>query len=170
MTEEPSKSARKREALRLQDVGRALTQLKAQDLATFDLPPSLNLAIEEHNRIKSREGSRRQLQYIGRLMRKLDTEAIERQLQHLRGESNSARHTLHIVEQWRDRLLEDPQNLTQLLREHPHVDRQKLRQLLKRVTSAGSATANELPSPAQKKAARALFRFLSEQLETSDIF
>ena len=56
-------------------------------------------------------------------------------------------------------------NLTQLLREHPHVDRQKLRQLLKRVTSADSATANEVPSPAQKKAARAISVFY-EQLET----
>ena len=103
-------------------------------------------------------------------MRKLDTEAIERQLQHLRGESNAARYALHIVEQWRDRLLEDPQHLTELLREQPHIDRQKLRQLLKRVTSADSANANELQSPAQKKAARALFRFLREQLETSDTF
>ena len=60
MTEEISKSARKREATRLQDVGRALTQLKAQDLQTFDLPASLSAAIKEYKRINSREGGRRQ--------------------------------------------------------------------------------------------------------------
>ena len=168
MTEEPSKTARKREALRLQDIGRALTQLKAQDLATFDLPNPLGLAIEEYGRINSREGGRRQLQYIGRLMRRLDTEAIELQLQHLRGESNAARHALHLVEQWRDRLLADPQTLTQLLHEHPQIDRQKLRQLLKRVTSTGAISDHESPSPAQKQAARALFRFLRVQFEISE--
>jgi ribosome-associated protein len=131
MTEEISKSARKREAVRLQDVGRALTQLKAQDLQTFDLPNPLSAAIEEYRRINSREGGRRQLQYIGRLMRKLDTAAIELQLQHLRGESVAARHSLHQVEHWRDRLISEPHTLTQLLTEHPHIDRQKLRQLLK---------------------------------------
>ena len=170
MNEEPSKSARKREALRLQDVGRALTQLKAQDLATFDLPNSLTLAIEEYGRINSREGGRRQLQYIGRLMRKLDTAAIELQLQHLRGESNAARHALHTVELWRDRLLKDPQALTLLLQEHPSIDRQKLRQLLKNATTTGSVLQNEPPNPAQKQSARALFRFLRDQLDTNETF
>jgi len=165
MTEEPSKSARKREALRLQEVGRALTQLNAQDLETFELPNSLSLAIEEYGRINSREGSRRQLQYIGRLMRKLDTDAIELQLQHLRGESNAARHALHIVEQWRDRLLEDPQSVTQLFHEYPHIERQKLRQLLKRVSSIGTLSKLDSQAPAQKQAARALFRFLREQIQ-----
>ena len=151
-------------------MGRALTQLKAQDLATFELPPSLSLAIEEHGRIKSREGSRRQLQYIGRLMRKLDTEAIERQLQHLRGEFLMLRGMpCTSLSNGGTACLRTRKHLTELLREQPHIDRQKLRQLLKRVTSADSANANELQS-AQKKAARALFRFLREQLETSDTF
>lgn len=165
MTEEISKSARKREAVRLQDVGRALTQLKAQDLQTFDLPNPLSAAIEEYKRINSREGSRRQLQYIGRLMRKLDTAAIELQLQHLRGESVAARHSLHQVEHWRDRLISEPHTLTQLLTEHPHIDRQKLRQLLKRVTTGGSKNSETDASPANKQASRALFRFLREQLD-----
>ena len=164
MTEEISKSARKREATRLQDVGRALTQLKAQDLQTFDLPASLSAAIKEYKRINSREGGRRQLQYIGRLMRELDTAAIEQQLQHLRGESVAARHALHQVELWRDRLLSAPQTLTQLLTEHPHIDRQKLRQLIKRAKANDTAT-NPAPSPADKQASRVLFRFLREQLE-----
>jgi ribosome-associated protein len=103
-------------------------------------------------------------------MRKLDTAAIELQLQHLRGESNAARQALHTVELWRDRLLEDPQALTRLLREHPHVDRQKLRQLLKNATNTGSVLQNEPPNPAQKKSARALFRFLRDQLDTNETF
>lgn len=164
MTEEISKSARKREAQRLQEVGRALTQLKAQDLETFDLPISLSSAIEEYNRINSREGGRRQLQYIGRLMRKLDTHAIEQQLQDLRGESAAARQALHHVEQWRDRLIDNPNSLTQLLTEQSHIDRQKLRQLLKRVTASQPKTGESEPSNTNKQASRALFLFLREQI------
>ena len=83
-------------------------------------------------------------------MRELDTEAIELQLQHLRGESVAARHALHQVELWRDRLL-DPQTLTQLLTEHPHIDRQKLQQLIKRAkandTSTNPARAQQTSKP-----------------------
>ena len=79
MHEEPSKSALKREAQRLQKIGLRLTQLKPDVRARIDLPDALRQAIETHAAINSREGGRRQMQFIGKLMRKVDIEAIEAQ-------------------------------------------------------------------------------------------
>ena len=92
MHEEPSKSALKREAQRLQKIGLRLTQLKPDVRARIDLPEALRQAIETHATIKSREGGRRQMQFIGKLMRKVDTAAIEAQLADIDGQSAAARH------------------------------------------------------------------------------
>ena len=82
MPDELSKSARKREAERLQKIGLKLTQLKPDARARLQLPEALRLAIDEYTEINSREGGRRQIQYIGKLMRRLDCEAIEQRRRH----------------------------------------------------------------------------------------
>ena len=105
MSEDLSKTARKREAERLQLVGRKLTEMKPDVLATIQMSPALREAIATHQRISSREGGRRQLQFIGKLMRKIDTQALEKQLADLEGQSNDARTFFHQLEQWRDRLV-----------------------------------------------------------------
>ena len=150
-----SKSERKRQALRLQKLGQELTELKASTLAELDLPAKLGDAIALYQRITSREARRRQLQYIGALMRDFDTAEIESSLEALRGESASARYELHQLEHWRDRLLTDPAALTEYLDSHPTADRQRIRHALQKAARATQETQ-------QRAASRELFRLLRD--------
>ena len=163
MHEGPSKSALKREAQRLQKIGLRLTQLKPDVRARIDLPEALRQAIETHATIKSREGGRRQMQFIGKLMRKVDTAAIEAQLADIDGQSAAARHFFHNLERWRDTLINDAGALTQFISEYPGVERQTLRQLVNSA-SANRPAAGQDPSEAHKRAQRALFQFLRSTL------
>ena len=149
----PSKTARKREAERLQDIGRRLGQLSQEQLEGLDLPDDLYAAIADYRRFPSHGAKRRQLQFIGKLMRDIDSSVIEARLADLDGESAQARYQFNQLERWRDKLINEPDGLTQFIDAYPDVDRQRLRQLLSKVASAKDETQ-------QKTQARALFRFL----------
>ncbi|HEV3018130.1 MAG TPA: ribosome biogenesis factor YjgA [Burkholderiaceae bacterium] len=86
----PSKTQRKREMHELQDLGQQLTDLPPAQLRRIDLPERLREQIELARRITAREGLRRQLQYIGRLMRTADAEAIRARLAALTGKPEAA--------------------------------------------------------------------------------
>jgi ribosome-associated protein len=86
----PSKTQRKREMHELQDLGQQLTDLPPGQLRRIDLPERLREQIELARRITAREGLRRQLQYIGRLMRTADAEAIRARLAALTGKPEAA--------------------------------------------------------------------------------
>jgi ribosome-associated protein len=152
-----SKSERKRQALRLQTLGRELTELNPQQLAGLPLPEKLAHSILDYQRFTSHEARRRQLQYIGRLMRDFDTTELDAALADLRGASSDARYRLHLAERWRDRLLGEPAAVTEFFAEFPEADRQAVR---RSVTRAQQATGDT----ARKTAARALFRLIREQV------
>lgn len=158
--ESVSKTARKREAERLQAIGRRLGELSSDQLAGMQLPAELADAIDDYRRFPSHGAKRRQLQFIGKLMRDLDSEAIEAQLADLDGESAQARYLFSQTERWRDELINDPDSLTRFIDAYPAVDRQRLRQLLGKTRGA----KNEAQ---QKTHARALFRYLREIIEAS---
>ncbi len=161
MPEPPiSKSERKRVATRLQDIGRALAELRPARLAEIPLPENLERAIADYRRFSSREAKRRQLQLIGKLMRDVDTAPIEEALERIDGRSGGARYEQHQLERWRERLIGDPAALTDYFAEHPHSDRQALRHLIERARTASDEQQ-------QKIASRALFRFLREAEQTS---
>lgn len=150
-----SRTQRKREALDLQNLGQRLVELDPGDLATVPIPPELAEAIALWKRIRSHEAKRRQLQFIGKLMRRIELEPIEAALSRIDGTSARARYEFHQLEHWRDRLIEAPEALTEYLNEHPHADRQALRHQIARVTKASD--------DARRKAqARALFRLLRD--------
>mgnify|MGYP002870506642 FL=1 len=107
------------------------------------------------------------MQFIGKLMRKVDTTAIEAQLADIDGQSAAARHFIHNLEQWRDTLINDADALTQFISEHPAVERQTLRQLVN-AASANRPAADEDPSEAHKRALRALFKFLRSTLSETE--
>jgi ribosome-associated protein len=160
-TEElPSKTARKREAQRLLELGRRLGELNSEQFASLNLSPKLAHAIEEYKRFRSHGAKKRQLQFVGKLMRQEDTAAIEAHIADLDGESAQARYQFSQLEQWREALLAEPDSLTEFIAAYPLVDRQQLRQLVKKVNAA----RNE---PDQKAASRKLFRFLRETSELS---
>jgi len=127
----PSKTKRKQTMHELQSLGTTLVSLPQGQLAALDLPAELADAVAEAQRITSRGGRRRQLQYIGRLMRELDPAPIRAGLERLAGGSaeDSARHRR--LEQWRARLLEDDAALTDFASAHPTADLQALRTLIR---------------------------------------
>ncbi len=150
-----SRTQRKREALDLQKIGQRLVDLDPGDLDSVPLPPEMLDAIALYKRIRSFEARRRQLQFIGKLMRKIDLEPISEALSQIDGTSAQARFEFHQLEVWRDRLIEDPDALTEYLDLHPQADRQALRHQISRTRKA--ADDNQ-----QKSQYRALFRLLKE--------
>jgi len=153
----PSKTQRKQEMTALQQLGEELLRLNPARLARIDLPEALREAVLEANRITAHEGRRRQIQYIGRLMRQVDPEPIRRALGETTGESRAAVALMHRCERLRDRLLDDDDALTGFLSEHPHADVQRLRAMIR-------AARREHSSGAAPKHARELYRWLHELL------
>lgn len=155
----PSKSALKREMQALQELGEALVGLSEGELATIPLENDLAEAIHTARRIKSHEGLRRQMQYIGKLMRRTETEAIAAAYEDLQNGRQQRNQQFHELEHWRDTLIEQGVGaMAEVLERYPNADRQHLRQL---ITAAGKERAAEQP-PA---AARKLFRYLRELAE-----
>ena len=149
----PSRTKRKRAAQDLQKIGQQLVDLDRKDLARIPLPDQVTDAIDLYGRIHSREARRRQLQFLGKLMRRIDTAPIEAALAHLDGSTADVRFAFRQLENWRERLLEDPGALTEYLTDHPGADRQALRHQLKRTHGAKNDAM-------RKTEARALFRLL----------
>lgn len=154
----PSKTRRKKEMLALQDLGAQLVELNAQQLETMQLPESLLAAVLETKRLSKHEAKRRQLQYIGRLMRDVDAAPIRDRLEQWRGQGREHTAQLHAIERWRDELLAADPALQRFLDEHPGADSQKLRALIRNARREQSAA---LPP----KSFRELFRALRETID-----
>lgn len=154
----PSKSRRKRESSALQDIGKVLVQLPTERVKELDLPEPLRIAVLEAQRINSHSALRRQMQYIGRLMRDVDAAPITDQLAAIHGKSEAAKTKFHALERWRERLLADDEALTELLARYPEGSAQELRQLIR---NARRENAEGKPP----RSSRALFRMLAELQE-----
>ncbi len=153
--EGPSKSRRKAAAHALQTLGADLVALNRNQLAQVDMPELLRDAVEAAQRISAHEGRRRQLQYIGKLMRNVDPQPIRVKIDGWKTVSVEETARLHRIERWRDRLLEDPAALEALCGEFPQADRQQLRVLLRN-------TQRERAQNKPPKNYRALFQLLRD--------
>jgi ribosome-associated protein len=160
LSAQPSKSQRKRESTALQDLGAALVKLSPERVSRMDLPETVRAAVLEAQRIRSRGALRRQMQYIGKLMRDVDAGPIAEQLAALRGESDRAKAGFRALERWRERLLADDEAVTDWLAHHPDSDAQQLRQLIR---NARREAAESKPP----RSSRALFRMLATLSETT---
>lgn len=154
----PSKSQRKRDMLALQALGAELVKLNKERLAQVDIPDDLREAVKEAQRIKSHGALRRQMQYIGKLMREVDPAPIQAKLDAWQGKSNEENARFHQMEKWRDRLIADDEAFAVFLNEHPQVDTQHLRSLIR---NARKEQLNNQPP----KSSRALFRLIRETVE-----
>lgn len=127
-----SKSQIKREMLELQELGERLVSLNLEQLKKLALPASLHQAILDAKKMTSRNAKRRQLQYIGRLMRDIeDPTFIKEFFYQLEMKDQRANAFLHMLESWRERLLsDDVAAQTEFIQLYPNVDRQHLRQLI----------------------------------------
>src|SRR5437868_3315603 len=129
-----SKSQKKRDMLALQDIGTELEALPKDRLARVPMPESLADAIQDARRITNHEGKRRQMQYVGKVMRGLDdddVDAIRNALEAFKGVSKAETAKLHLIERWRELLLKDDEALTRFLGEHPGIDVQALRNIIR---------------------------------------
>ena len=126
----PSKSQRKRDMTALQALGGELVQLNADQLARIELPERLFEAVVEAQRIRDFEGRRRQLQFIGKLMREIDPAPIRARLDAWQGKANEDTARQHLIERWRERLLTEDAALTEFAAEYAGSDLQHLRSLI----------------------------------------
>ncbi|MFJ5445949.1 ribosome biogenesis factor YjgA [Methylobacillus methanolivorans] len=126
-----SKTKRKAEADAQQAIGVTLVGLPKDKLAKLELPEALLDAVNEAKRINSNGALRRQMQYLGRLMRDIDTAPIVDQLQRWEGSHNEENARFHRLEQWRTRLLEDEAALAEFINEYPNTEAQQIRNLIR---------------------------------------
>jgi ribosome-associated protein len=152
----PSKSQLKRDARSLQKLGADLLDIPESEWASLGLAEDLLSALREAKRLHSRGARKRQLQYIGKLMRDIDPEPIQQYFRQLRLKARQQAQRQHELEGWRDRLIEegDPA-LGAFLELHAQADRQHLRQLIRQ---AKKEHAENKPP----KSSRALFRYIRD--------
>jgi ribosome-associated protein len=146
---EISKSQIKRDMEALQAIGKKLTELKPAQIKKVPMGEDLAQAIKESYNITQREAKRRHLQFIGKLMRAEDGEAIQYALDQFDSGSQRFAQQIHLVESWRERLIsEGNEALSEFISDQNLVDVQKLRQL---VRSAKKDVANDKNTGAAKK-------------------
>ena len=172
--DEPSKTELKRESAELQALGEALQDLRAGLLDRLDLPDALREALAEAKRITNFEGKRRQQQFVGKLMRKLDDgqiAAIRAALDEQRLGSARETQALHEAEQWRDRLIADDEAVGDWLTRFPGTDSQQLRALVRQARKDAPGPDRDAVSrglaPRQGRAFREVFQLVREQLKAA---
>jgi ribosome-associated protein len=167
---EPSKTDLKRESDQLQKLGESLLALRGDLYERLALPENLHAALAELRRIKDFEGRRRQLQYVGKLMRSLEPEtlqAIRDALEEQRSGSAQETMALHAAERWRDDLITRDDALTEWLGAHPDTDVQQLRALIRQARKDAPPSQDEVSrgqAPRRGRAFREIFQLVREQL------
>lgn len=125
----PSKTQQKQAMLDLQNLGSRLVELAISQAKSLNLPEDLLAAILDYHRFPKHEAQRRQLQYIGKIMRKVDPEPIELALKALKGESAAEIARMHRLEDLRVRFLANEKVIDEILSLWPQTDVSYLRQL-----------------------------------------
>lgn len=156
--ERPSKSELKRQSNDLQKLGEQLVDAPRDRVKKVPMPEDVREAILTCQTITNHEGRRRALQFVGKKMRTLDEEevaVIQRTIDSWKGASKAETAALHALERRREKLLADDKALTQLLEEHPELDVQQLRTLIR---NARKEVAESKPP----KAYREIFQILKD--------
>ncbi|MDT7514902.1 ribosome biogenesis factor YjgA [Rhodoferax mekongensis] len=165
-TDEPTRTDLKKESDALQKLGEDLLTLRADLMTKLELPDRLVEGVAEAKRITNFEGKRRQMQFIGKLMRKLDPakwDEIRAALEEQHIPSVQETMVLHQAEQWRDRLIADDDAVGQWLNISPDTDSQELRAL---VRQARKDAKPEKPGEAVRhgRSYREIFQLVREAL------
>jgi len=161
-----SKTDLKRESAELQALGEALLELRGNPFDALPLDDKLRDAILDARRITNFEGKRRQMQFIGKLMRKADEptlDAIRAALDAQDRPSAEATAALHEAELWRDRLIVDDDALGGWIETHPATDAQQLRALVRQARKDLKAGPPG-EAPRQGRAYREIFQIVRQQL------
>ena len=169
--DEPSRTDLKRESDELQKLGESLLTLRGDLMDRIALPEKLADAVQEAKRISNFEGKRRQMQFIGKLMRKLDAANVQAirdaLLEQVQG-SAQENVNLHLAEQWRDRLIADEDAFAIWFNSFPATDTQQLRALIRQARkdapAASKADVSQGLAPRQGRAYRDIFQLVREHL------
>ncbi len=170
-----SKTDAKRESEELQELGEALLTLRGDLFKPLPLPDKLADALADAKRITNFEGKRRQMQFIGKLMRQLDADTLQAvrhalELQRL-GHSHDTEQ-LHLAEQWRDRLIERDDAVQEWIAQYPGTDIQQLRALVRQARKDAVPTDKAAVSPGlaprQGRAYREVFQLVKATLKGAD--
>ena len=157
-----SKTRRKQQMEELQALGEELVELSADRIKKIDLPETLRDAVSAAQRMtRPDEARRRQMQYIGKLMRGVDVEPLRSALAELRGESASETARLHRLERWRSELIADEKVLHEIATLYPAVDLQHLRSLRR-------AALKEAEQNKPARSSRAIFQLLKALADKTD--
>ncbi|MDR5905513.1 ribosome biogenesis factor YjgA [Franzmannia qiaohouensis] len=144
-----SKTQRKQEMQALQALGEKIIALSDAERARLPLSDEMLAAVEETGRIRSHEGRRRHMQYVGKVMRREDTAAIQAAFDEFEQEKLQRDHAFHRLEKWRERLIEQGDEAVEaFIVEFPDVDRQALRQLIR---NAQRERAQDKPPTSSRK-------------------
>lgn len=157
-TAPPSKTRRKQESHALQALGEALIALRPDELAAMDLPAPLREAVETARAMKAHGALRRQKQYIGKLMRRLDPEPLRAALEARHALSAAETRRFHLAEGWRERLLAEGEGAVPACAEATGTEPGRLAGLTRRARAAAGDAE-------RKQAARRLFRYLHRAIE-----
>lgn len=150
-----SKSEMKREAQRMHDLGKILTELNAERRAQLPISDMLKQALTENTRLKSHEAKRRHLNYVAKIIWREDIDAIHAALDLFDPSSESYGRIQKQQEMWRKRLVQDPQSVQEFIEHYPTVDRQQLRNLVRNAQKEMQAQPSKPGSNYRK-----LFQFL----------
>lgn len=156
-----SKTKLKAEADAQQAIGKKLVDLSKDKLIKLNLPEALFEAVMEAKRITANGAIRRQMQYLGRLMRDIDSAPIVAQLQAWEGKNVQENARFHSMERWRTRLIENSDAVSEFLAAYPQADSQQLRALIR---NAQREEAAQKPP----KSSRELFKLIREISEQNN--
>jgi ribosome-associated protein len=163
----PSKSQRKRDSHALQTLGDEVAALPASRLNALQLPENLREAIREFHRTKSHEGRRRQLQFIGKLMRQVDPGPLQEAVANFKLGGAQDALALHQAERWREELLADDGAVTRWMAERPATDAQQLRAMIRQARLEVRPDAAAGTAVRQGRHFRDLFQFVKTQLKAA---
>lgn len=161
----PSKTQVKKEMHALQDIGKRICELPKKQLAKMPISATMLEAVKEWDRIKKHEARRRHLQYVGKVMRTEDIDAIKEALDLVDPSSEAFNRILHQQEKWRDRLIEDGnKGFDDFCEQFDVNDIQRFRQLIRNAVKEHQQKLDnpDAPAPKGKTAARKLFLFIKE--------
>ena len=155
-----SKTKVKQEMHAWQDLGTAITLLNPSQQAKIPMSDELRETIEEAPRVTQRSARKRHLQFIGKLIRNSDFEAIATAYEAIQEDTHRTTRQLHVIERWRDRLLssdntENTKVLSEFINEYPLCNKQLFRQLIR--SALKEASQNKAPASARK-----LFKFIRD--------
>ncbi len=152
-----SKTELKKESKEIQAFGKKISALSLEEISTFNFPDNISSAIKDCKSIKSNAAKKRQVQYLGKLLREIDLSEAYLRINQINSNSQLEVQKNHKAEIWRDRLIQNKNALTEFIGLFPNIDRQKIRQLIQN-------TLKEIKSSNPPKYYRQLFKYIKEHI------